>query len=216
MSRSNPAGRSADSVRKIRNAAVAVVAVVIVTMLLMHFVDEPAWKYRKAVKLHREVSDTFIFFNAYARPVPLILLVWVCAAADPKGWARWRMIFQVVLGLLIVTIPVWSGKLFIPRIRPKRFAGGEWLESFFPAVSNLDPFHLQSFPSGDAALAFVVSTILAAYFPRHRTILYILAGGCAASRFVFGYHWPSDVFLGCVVGYVVGRGVLLITGGVRE
>ncbi|MBZ5514166.1 MAG: phosphatase PAP2 family protein [Acidobacteriia bacterium] len=67
-----------------------------------------------------------------------------------------------------------------------------------------------SFPSGHAAGAWAVATVVAERY-RHRpwvpAIAYSLAGLGATARITDRRHFPSDVFVGSVVGYLIGRHV---------
>lgn len=192
-----------------------VVLVLAILAGLFFFADMPAREYLKAHRPHGFIKDTFIFFSAYAEIVPLGLLIWACLIAGPKS-EKWRMVVQVGLGLLLMCIPVHLSKIFMSRFRPSKFKGSDWWEGFFTESAKLlGNYGTQSFPSGHAAMAFVVSTILAYHFPAYRAILYVLAFGCAISRYVLNSHWLSDIFAGAIIGYLVGKLVLLLTGDVR-
>jgi membrane-associated phospholipid phosphatase len=57
-----------------------------------------------------------------------------------------------------------------------------------------------SFPSSHAAIAAGLAGALSAIWPAHRRLFLGLAVIVAASRFVIGAHYLSDVLLGCAVG----------------
>ncbi len=65
-----------------------------------------------------------------------------------------------------------------------------------------------SFPSGHAAAAFSLATVVALQY-RHSgwvpVVAYTLAGGVGLSRIVLDRHWASDVFIGALVGHFAGR-----------
>lgn len=65
-----------------------------------------------------------------------------------------------------------------------------------------------SFPSGHAAGAFSLATVLSNKYPRFRVPFYILATGISVSRVYLGSHYPSDVLAGAVIGYIFSRLVL--------
>ena len=52
--------------------------------------------------------------------------------------------------------------------------------------------HTGSFPSGHAATSFASATVLAAFVPRLRVPLYVLAALIARSRAYVGVHYPLD------------------------
>jgi membrane-associated phospholipid phosphatase len=180
-----------------------------VWIVAVTFMDMPIYRYFDRHKLSSFVKETAVFFDCYNNPVPLILLA--ATAAISIGAERWRMIGHLILGAAISGGLVWIGKLLVSRQRPKWFKGSSWHETFTGFWPGLGNMKFQSLPSGDAALAFAVSFILARYFPRHRYILYILAIGCAFSRVVLKYHYLSDVILGAALGYLAARIVLFLS-----
>jgi membrane-associated phospholipid phosphatase len=73
---------------------------------------------------------------------------------------------------------------------------------------NQSPFQGSSFPSGHAAAAFSVATVVAMRYHRHRWIPWAAYGFAAAvslSRVTTLAHFPSDVFLGGALGYTIAR-----------
>jgi membrane-associated phospholipid phosphatase len=111
-----------------------------------------------------------------------------------------------LLGLesfLTTEVLVLALKIAVGRARPYI---GESSHSFHP-------FELRtgytSFPSGDAAGAFSVATVIA-----DRTdsvfvdvLAYGLAGLVAVYRVHDQFHWPTDVLFGSILGFVVGKKV---------
>jgi membrane-associated phospholipid phosphatase len=152
---------------------------------------------------NKVVRESIVFFGTYNQIVPLVLLS--AAAAIALGSARWRMLGHLLLGLGICTVLVWLGKFLVARQRPRWSSALHWQETFKGFWPRRNAFELQSLPSGDAALAFTVSFVLARYFPKHRWILLVLATGCAATRMIRGYHYFSDVLLGCFIGWLAAH-----------
>ncbi len=67
-----------------------------------------------------------------------------------------------------------------------------------------------SFPSGHAAEAWALATVVSRQYPLRHWIpatAYGLAGLVSASRIAQRTHFPSDVFVGSVLGYLIGRRV---------
>jgi len=65
-----------------------------------------------------------------------------------------------------------------------------------------------SFPSGHTIAAFSVATVFARRYRNHRWapwVAYGLAGTVAFSRLTLREHFPSDVFVGGVLGYAIAR-----------
>jgi undecaprenyl-diphosphatase len=91
----------------------------------------------------------------------------------------------------------------IGRPRPKFMHAGNF--EFSPAGGS----GWDSFPSGHAAAAFAVATVLATKFPRARWPILALAVAIAASRVIRGSHYLTDVAggaaLGCVMGVILAH-----------
>ena len=85
------------------------------------------------------------------------------------------------------------------------------LESLTPAQSWIGwrpgnkRFNTQSFPSGHSAAAFTLAGVLAFFYPRLRWMFWLLATGCAASRYFDAVHWPSDCLVGVVIGLIASN-----------
>jgi membrane-associated phospholipid phosphatase len=86
----------------------------------------------------------------------------------------------------------------IGRPRPKFMHAGN-LEFSPISGSGWD-----SFPSGHAAAAVAVATVLAARFPRARWPILATAVGIASSRVIRGSHYLTDVAGGAALGCVIG------------
>ena len=59
-------------------------------------------------------------------------------------------------------------------------------------------------PSSHAAVAFGGSMALMVLFPRLRLPSLVMAVGCALTRVASGAHYPTDIYLGALVGAVTG------------
>jgi membrane-associated phospholipid phosphatase len=70
-----------------------------------------------------------------------------------------------------------------------------------------------SFPSGHTFAAFSVATVISRRYGAHRRWLPLVSYGLATvigfSRVSLSDHFPSDVFFGAVIGYSVGRFVVV-------
>jgi len=65
-----------------------------------------------------------------------------------------------------------------------------------------------AFPSGHAAQAWALAAVVAEQYRHHRWVpftAYGLAGLVAVSRVTARKHFPSDIFVGSVLGYLIGR-----------
>lgn len=69
-----------------------------------------------------------------------------------------------------------------------------------------------SFPSGHTIAAFSIATVMARRYPRERWVKYAaygLATVVGFSRLTLSAHFPSDVFVGGVLGYSISRFAVL-------
>jgi membrane-associated PAP2 superfamily phosphatase len=103
-------------------------------------------------------------------------------------------------------------KAITRRQRPSDVAAGGTFEGTF-FNGGKSPFKGSSFPSGHAAGAFSVATVVSGrYGQRHKWVpwaVYGLATAVSFSRVTSSAHFPSDVFLGAALGYTVAHyGVL--------
>lgn len=88
--------------------------------------------------------------------------------------------------------------------------GGSFDNTFFNGGKS--PFKGSSFPSGHAAGAFSVATVVASRYHNHRWVPWVMYGMATAisfSRVTSSAHFPSDVFLGAALGYTVTRYAVL-------
>jgi membrane-associated phospholipid phosphatase len=98
---------------------------------------------------------------------------------------------------------VLSLKFLIGRARPYTREGST---EFRPFSTGSDHY---SFPSGHATSAFAVASVIAGQSDSKFVdiLVYSLASMAAVSRVHDRKHWPSDVFIGSVLGYVVGKAI---------
>ncbi len=75
-------------------------------------------------------------------------------------------------------------------------------------VSVVNPSDRFSLPSGHTAAAFVMATMLSAFFPPLATLAYLWAVLVGLSRIVLRVHFPADVGCGAILGVGVAQVVL--------
>lgn len=141
----------------------------------------------------------------FGQILPVIMICIVVGAFDAR---RRRIIAAILLAQVLAMVVYNGGKYTVIRYRPNSGV----VDVRAPAARSADswggwrPFNTedrsQSFPSGHSAAAFALGTVLAAFYPRLAWLFWTLAVGCAASRFVQFYHWPSDCLAGAVLGYL--------------
>jgi membrane-associated phospholipid phosphatase len=93
--------------------------------------------------------------------------------------------------------PIWHGPFY--QFRKK------------PDGTKPDSYSYSSFPSGHTTLAFAAATVYAMEYsdrPLVKIISYSAASIVGLSRITENKHWASDVFIGGVLGHLIGRQVV--------
>lgn len=97
------------------------------------------------------------------------------------------------------------------REQPLKYAGnGPYADSFFTGTHN--PFHSGGFYSVHAMSAFSIATVIAHRYRARRWVPWVaygMAGAISFSRITSSNHFPSDVFFGGAIGFVIARFVVL-------
>jgi undecaprenyl-diphosphatase len=73
-----------------------------------------------------------------------------------------------------------------------------------PNVNVLFANATPSFPSGHAAFAFGLATIVYLYNKKWGVVFFILAFLVSIARVFVGVHWPSDILVGAIIGILSG------------
>ncbi len=124
------------------------------------------------------------------------------AAGELGDRDRLRQVALLSLeSLTVTTLFVWSGKFVLGRSRPST---GESSASFHPFSFSSSHW---SFPSGHAASAFAVATVIADESKETAVdvLAYSLAALVGVARVWQNKHWPADVFMGSAMGYFVAK-----------
>lgn len=182
---------------------------------LVRSYDVPLMRLRYSVvtdQLLSALDQVIIGFRDFAQIMTLVIVVAVVAAYDRR---RRHVITAVLLAQAIAWIAYQVPKRTVPRYRPwaaiehvapldHLALGATWIT----APVDLDGDPIRSFPSGHSAAAFALAAVLAMYYRRLRWLFWLLAIGCAFSRYLNAVHWPSDCWAGAALGYTVGWLVL--------
>jgi undecaprenyl-diphosphatase len=117
---------------------------------------------------------------------------------------------QFFLPLAVAGFSVWMIVDFILKPLVARLRPSSALDAATVVGGYLSGY---SFPSGHAAFAFALATVLSYREPRWTKWLYTLASLVALSRIYLGYHYPVDVIAGGLLGWGIG---LLVVGWYKE
>jgi len=112
--------------------------------------------------------------------------------------------FLTLKSVIISNVIVHSLKLSFHRYRPKTNQGTSSFDG--PSLSLNDD--TLSFPSSHSATAFSVATVFSELYPSTSVISYALASFVAWSRIQSRNHFPSDVFVGALIGHFTAKTVI--------
>jgi undecaprenyl-diphosphatase len=163
----------------------------------------------------REVSVALWLHRAADSTGIVLMLMAVSWLGDGKLWYA-----------LIATLPWWGGALGLTSALYMVALGGVNLV-FYKALKHriarprpyvscpgiracaksLDEF---SFPSGHTMHAVAYSLVLSHYHPALAAPLWVFTTLVALSRVVLGLHYPSDVAIGAVIGWITAKFMLVI------
>jgi undecaprenyl-diphosphatase len=110
-----------------------------------------------------------------------------------NGWFVGEAIFAGLfarLGLVEII------RYISPQLRPFKILEG--VNLLVPAKESL------SFPSGHTSFVFALSTIVYFYNKKIGIVFYAISFLMGISRIIVGIHWPTDIFVGILVGILSG------------
>ncbi len=109
---------------------------------------------------------------------------------------RRREAVLLAVGVIVGSLIILPIKTIFPTSRPYLVV---------PGARALDIEGGGSFPSGHSKNGFTCAVILGSEWNKMKIPFYILAFLIAVSRVYVGVHWPSDVVVGSIVGWIVGK-----------
>jgi membrane-associated phospholipid phosphatase len=189
------------------------------------FVDrQVAW----FVHRHRFYSDAFLLWPATVSE--WLTYLGVAAIIGVAAWRIWRpggplqtLLVAIAANLVVTNAIKWLLKGVFGRTWPSSWLGNNpslianGVYGFFPF--HFDPAH-GSFPSGHAAAALAVISILWLSRPRWRWLYALIGLAIGAALVVLNYHFVSDVIagamLGAASGYCATRVFRLVPEGERR
>ncbi len=167
----------------------------------------------RSLSLPNDLRRELELLQQYGAPGSMIVTAAAIWLLDP---ARRRRLADWLLAAGLATASASILKIVVGRARP-RFGDptallGPWGAHPAGSVSSAD---LWSMPSSHTAVAVVMSVFLIRLYPALRPLAIPLAMLVGICRVILGAHYPSDVFVGAIIGYVVADHVLERSWGTR-
>ncbi len=200
-------------------------------LLMLHYdVALMLWRYRMIPQEPRGWTRQVLFgLRDFGQIVPIVVGTIIILQMDRR---RWFIVLAIILAQALASAGYNIGKYAVARYRPyaavvhEAAAHPEKAElagiittapaeppphasrpvEFEDTWLGLQPAfrdeETRSFPSGHSASAFAFAGVLVWFYPRLRRTFWVLAFGCALSRYLDAVHWPSDCWAGGTIGYV--------------
>jgi membrane-associated phospholipid phosphatase len=103
------------------------------------------------------------------------------------------------LALYNTAVPVLALKMLTGRVRPENYTG---IDLYGPSLEHW------SFPSMHAAGAWSLASCYSTLYPEKKWVSIVSYSGAAlisSARVLGNKHWTSDVLIGSLMGYAIGR-----------
>ncbi|WP_299685612.1 phosphatase PAP2 family protein [uncultured Vibrio sp.] len=119
-----------------------------------------------------------------------VLIALIALLGDSKTGSHF---FMVGLAAFVIELPIyWLAKNTLKRRRPAEFSS--------LLHSHIVPSDKYSLPSGHAAAAFVMATLIGHFYPSLYPFSLVWATAIAGSRILLGVHFLTDVLIGAALG----------------
>ncbi|HET7001340.1 MAG TPA: phosphatase PAP2 family protein [Puia sp.] len=152
---------------------------------------------------HNEIFDHFFtMFTNVGNGFVVVALMLFLLIRKKTGW-----VIQIGISLLISGLMVQMIKHFMPSPRPVIF----FASGAVHYILGVTRTGRSSFPSGHTATAFMLTTLLALYFPGRKPGLFFLAIAVLTgySRIYLSQHFPVDVLAGSLAGVLPSLAVYI-------
>ncbi len=178
-------------------------------------IDLPVARWFRAHDLPGDLGRLVDLSEVFAHGLGVAVILGVAVALDRNlhpPVVAWRTIARMVVASYAGGLVVNVIKLIVTRVRPRAadltdlttplatFGTAALAKPIAVSDAALKSSDLMSFPSGHAAAAAALATVLAWKYPHGLPVFGALAALAAAQRVVSSAHYPSDVAFGAAVG----------------
>ncbi|MGD0915890.1 MAG: phosphatase PAP2 family protein [Thermodesulfobacteriota bacterium] len=144
-----------------------------------------------------QILPWLTYLGSHFAVIFFIILSWILTRMK-------KILRRLILLYAMQSAVIYGLKFLVQRQRPLSFLEmGSKLS--IGAGEILDP----SFPSAHTTFAFMMATLLAGWFPSYRILFYLAAGLIGWTRIYLGFHYPTDVTAGALLGYGITKLFLL-------
>ena len=158
------------------------------------------WLHENHISILNQVMPFITDADNWILPI-LFLILYLGFFKGKRG--------KIALCLLIISLSLNDSicaqilKPFFERVRPSHMS----IEGLNLLVSKGGKW---SMPSNHASNMFSLAVILSYFYGRFKVILFFLATVIAISRVYVGVHYPGDVIIGALIGYIISWTVITI------
>tara|TARA_S200000501_G_scaffold49435_2_gene39656 strand:- start:4935 stop:5534 length:600 start_codon:yes stop_codon:yes gene_type:complete len=158
------------------------------------------WLHENHISILNQVMPFITDADNWILPI-LFLILYLGIFKGKKG--------KIALCLLIISLSLNDSicaqvlKPFFERVRPSHMS----IEGLNLLVSKGGKW---SMPSNHASNMFSLAVILSYFYGRFKVILFFLATVIAISRVYVGVHYPGDVIIGALIGYIISWTVITL------
>ena len=158
------------------------------------------WLHENHISILNQVMPFITDADNWILPI-LVLILYLGFFKGKKG--------KIALCLLIISLSLNDSicaqilKPFFERVRPSHMS----IEGLNLLVSKGGKW---SMPSNHASNMFSLAVILSYFYGRFKVILFFLATVIAISRVYVGVHYPGDVIIGALIGYIISWTVITL------
>ncbi|QDT35275.1 phosphatase PAP2 family protein [Thalassoglobus polymorphus] len=188
----------------------------VLAVICLFTIDETVAGYFSHSRLQGEFKKFVNTAEHFGTPYGQFLVLFCFSVANA---CQDRRVYRIFIGTCAAGLAANVVKLFIGRTRPREFDFSQ--NNIFESFTGLFPFHsggsaIESFPSAHTASAFGFAALLTWAFPKGKSAFLTLAFLVGLQRVSNSSHYPSDIFVGAALGWLIGLSFIGNNWGTRK